>query len=458
MSFLDLRAAIDALRASGDLVEITEPVSARHEVGGVLAAASLLRVGARPRAVLFTDVDGKPVPVIGNVVYGREVLAMAMGVETEELVDRFADRVTAPIDPVMVDDAPLLEVTEQDVDLTKLLPVLTHYADDEGPYITTGMASLRNPATGVVERTICRMQLLGPDRISLGVVNPPMGDTYRQYGRDVEMPVAVVIGLEPLTFVSAALPAPPGAEKMAYAGGLRGEPVELVAAPLTGLPVPARAEFLLEGVLVPGEERADGPLGEVSGYSMVFSSIPTLQVRRVSHRRDPIYHALLPTGPDGDLINGLVVEATILPQLRRVYSFARGVTFVPSTFGMSLVAQVAPADKGRVRGLLYHLLSLERVKKVVVVSEDIDPTDPYQVEWAVVTRAQPDEDLVVIEGLFAHPIDPSYHPGQRGSRVGIDATGFERIGDRTSARVPVEAAARGKALWDRAAGRAGGAR
>jgi 2,5-furandicarboxylate decarboxylase 1 len=261
------------------------------------------------------------------------------------------------------------------------------------------------------------------------------------------MPITVAIGLEPLTFCSAALPAPPGEEKMAYAGGLRGEPVELTLAPMTGLPVPARAEFLLEGVLVPGEARDDGPLGEVSGYSMVFADVPIMQVRRVSHRSDPVYHALLPTGPDGDLINGLVVEATIVPQLRRVYSFARKVTFVPGTFGMSLVVQVARADKGRVRGLLYHLLSLERVKKGVVVAEDVDPDDPYEVEWAVCTRAQPDADLVVIEGLFAHPIDPSYYPGQRGSRVGIDATGFERIGGRAKARIAPEAAGRASAAW-----------
>lgn len=442
MAYRDLRAAVEALRADGLLTEVTEPVALRHEVAAVIAAAT--RRG--DHALLFSNPMGHSVPIVANMVHSRRVLADAMGVPFDELIDRFTERVMSPIDPAPAAESPVLEVIHDDVDLQALLPILTHYEADAGPYLSTGMANLRNPSTGVVERTICRMQLRGRDRLGVALVNPPLADTYRKYGRDTEMEVAVVVGLEPATFMAAALPAPPGADKMGYAGGLRGEPVELTDGGLTGLPVPARAEFLLEGVLVPGEEQDDGPFGEISGYSMVFPSTPTLHVRRVSHRRDPLYHALLPTGPEGDLITGLTVEAAIAPQLRRVYAFARGLTFVPGTFGMSLVVQVAQADKGRVRGLLYHLLSLERIKKVVLVAEDVDPTDPLEVEWAVITRTQPDEDVVTISGVYAHPIDPSYREGQRTARIGIDATGFERIGGRERARVPEAASLRAAEL------------
>jgi len=450
VAFRDLRAAVEHLREANSLLEVAAALSPRHEVAALLDAVSRERGGA----VLLTGVADHQVPVVANVIHDRTVLAAAMGVAPGELVERFAERVTAPIDPVPATEAPVLEVAVDDVDLPALLPMLTHYEADSGPYITTGMASILNPDTGAIERTICRMELRGRDRLGLALVNPPLADTYRAHGRDVEMPVAVTIGLEPATFVSAALPAPPGAEKMAYAGGLRQEAVEMVAGPLTGLTVPARAEFLLEGVLVPGEERDDGPFGEISGYSMVFESTPTFEVRRVHHRLSPLYHALFPTGPEGDLITALTVEAAIVPQLRRVYRFAGDLHFVPGTFGMSLVVQVAPADKGRVRGLLYHLLSLERIKKVVLVAEDVDPTDPREVEWSVITRVQPDEDLVVIGGLFGHPIDPSCRPGQRTARVGIDATGFERVGGRVKARVSAEAAERAAAaLAQVAAGR-----
>ncbi|MHB9114320.1 MAG: UbiD family decarboxylase [Thermoleophilia bacterium] len=445
MAFADLRAAIEYLREAGSLLEVTESLSPRHEVAAVLDIVSRETGGA----VLFTGLADNVVPVVANVIHERAVLAAAMGVGTDELVERFAERVTAPIDPVSVADGPVLEVTVDDVDLA-LLPILTHYEADSGPYLTTGMASVLNPDTGTVERTICRMELRGRDRLGMAFVNPPLADTYRAHGRDVEMPVAVTVGLEPATFVSAALPAPPGAEKMAYAGGLRQEAVEVVAAPLTGLTVPARAEFVLEGVLVPGEEREDGPFGEISGYSMLFPPMPTFEVRCLHHRRSPIFHALLPTGPEGDLITALTVEAAIVPQLRRVYRFAGILHFVPGTFGMSLVVQVAAADKGRVRGLLYHLLSLERIKKVVLVAEDVDPTDAREVEWSVITRMQPDRDLVVIDDVFGHPIDPSCGPGQRTARLGIDATGFERVGGRVKARVSATAAERAAVALARA--------
>ncbi|MHB1345241.1 MAG: UbiD family decarboxylase [Thermoleophilia bacterium] len=446
MAFADLRAAIQYLREAGNLLEVTESLSPRHEVAAVLDMVARETGGA----VLFTGLADHAVPVVANVIHERAVLAAAMGVGADELVARFAERVTVPIDPVSVADGPVLEVTVDDVDLA-LLPILTHYEADSGPYLTTGMASVLNPDTGTVERTICRMELRGRDRLGMAFVNPPLADTYRAHGRDVEMPVAVTVGLEPATFVSAALPAPPGAEKLAYAGGLRQEALEVVAAPLTGLTVPAWAEFVLEGVLVPGEEREDGPFGEISGYSMLFPPMPTFEVRRLHHRRSPVFHALLPTGPEGDLITALTVEAAIVPQLRRVYRFAGILHFVPGTFGMSLVVQVASADKGRVRGLLYHLLSLERIKKVVLVAEDVDPTDAREVEWSVITRMQPDRDLVVIDDVFGHPIDPSCGPGQRTARLGIDATGFERVGGRVKARVSATAAERAAVALARAA-------
>lgn len=448
MAFPDLRAAVEYLREAGSLLEVAEPLSVRHEVTAFLDAVARRQGGA----VLFTGLADHDVPVVASVIHDRSVIAAAMGVAPEELIDRFAERVTTPLDPATAADGPVLEVSVSDVDLASILPILTHYEEDAGPYISTGMASVFNPDLGTVERTICRMQSRGGDRLSMGFVNPPLADVYRAHGRDAEMPVAVTVGLEPATFVSAALPAPPGAEKMAYAGGLRREAVELVTGPLTGLTVPARAEFLLEGVLVPGEERDDGPFGEISGYSMVFPSMPTFQVRRVHHRRSPLYHALLPTGPEGDIITALTVEAAIVPQLRRVYRFAGDLHFVPGTFGMSLVVQVAAADKGRVRGLLYHLLSLDRLKKVVLVADDVDPTDARDVEWSVITRAQPDEDLVVIDGVFGHPIDPSCRPGQRTARVGIDATGFERVGGRVKARIPQAAAERAAAALARTPG------
>jgi 2,5-furandicarboxylate decarboxylase 1 len=456
MPFRDLREALDALRRRGSLVEVGEEMSPRYEI------AAFLDLAARRReaAYLFSNVRGSHTPVVANVVHNREVLALAMGVSPEEAVRRYAEGLRSPLGPGPAEEAPVEEIRMEaaggspgsgkaggEIDLTPLLPVLTHYEGDSGPFVTTGLASMRNPETGLVERGICRMELLGRDSLGLGLANPPLSELWRRLREAGEpMPVAVSLGLEPLTLLAGALPPFAGLDKLALAGGVRGEAIEVFAAPLTGLSVPARSELLLEGHLE-SEARYNGPFGEVSGYYLGFGDTPRMRVRRVSHRSSPIYQALLPTGPEGDVLAALIVEASLAPHLRSLFPFVRKLAFLPRTFGSSLVVQVAEAPKPRVSSLLHHVLSMDRVKKVVVVAEDVDPADLAAVEWSVVTRCQPDHDSVVFSDLRAHPIDPSCYEGERGSRLGLDATGFERLRGQKGVSFPKEACSRAEGLW-----------
>jgi 2,5-furandicarboxylate decarboxylase 1 len=422
VAFRDLRETVAALEAAGRLIEVSEELCPRHEMGAFLALASRQRP---PAAYRFTNVSGHRTPVVANVVHDRAVFAAAMGVATEEAADRFAERLLQPVEPVPVDpaQAPVLEEQADPVDLSSLLPLLTHYEKDSGPYLTSAMTSVRVPEDGRTERTLCRLEYRGRDRLGVGFLNPPLGDLWR---RPLAEPLrlAVVVGLEPVTQSAAALPPVPGLDKLAVAGGVRRAAVEVCEAPLTRLLVPARAEYLFEGTLeIPGQK--DGPMGESSGYYQSHVEMPTLRVERVSHRREPLYQALLPTGPEVDVLAGLTVEASIAPHLRVTYPFVRRLYFVPSTFGTSLVVQVARAPHTRVRGLLHHLTSVDRVKKVIIVAEDVDPADPQRVEWSLITRCQPHRDVIVFEGLRGHPIDPTCLPEQVTSRLGIDATGYD---------------------------------
>ena len=462
MAFADLRETLAAFRERGWVLDVDRPLSARYEVAAFLALVT--REG--PRACVFTHVvpDATPVgpigdpaapamPVVANMVHSRDVLALAMGVGFDELVDTYGARMRAPVDPLLVDDAPVLEVGlgDGEFDLTTLLPMLTHYEGDAGPFITAGMAAMVDPFTGATHRTICRMQLLGRDRLGLGFANPPLGQlwqTWVEAGESVR--VAVVVGLEPVTLLAGALPPVAGVDKLRSGGGLRAEPIDVVAGPYSGVHVPARAELLIEGDLE-GPGVVNGPLGEISGYYLTFSPTPTLRVRRISHRTSPLYQALLPTGPEGDYLTGLVVEAQLAPHLRGLYSFARELAFAPGTFGSSLVVSVAKTDRTRARGLLYHLLSLERVKKVVLVAEDVDPNDARLVEWSIVTRSQPDVDVLVVSDVLGHPIDPSATSGKRTSRVGIDATGFGYPDTELRVTHPAGALARAREVLGRPA-------
>jgi 2,5-furandicarboxylate decarboxylase 1 len=418
----DLREALEAFRERDWLLEVRDELSPRHEASALLAASS--RQGGR--AVLFRKLAGSRVPAVGNVAFGREAVALAMGVEASRVVETFCDRVSGLVPPGLVSEAPVLE-GEMPVDLGAL-PILTHYANDSGPFVTAGLASARDPETGELARGIHRMEVRGPDSLAIALNNPPLAEFYRKAkARGELLPLAVVVGLEPTIFLGCALKMPPGTDKLAKGGSLRGAPVELVEAPLTGIPVPARAEFLLEGEVDPSDERPDGPLGEVSGYSQGFPSAPTFRVQRIYHRREPIYQALLPTGPEADCLLTFVAEANLVPRLRELFPFALSFYFVPETFGCSVRITIREGTaRHDIRALLLHCLGLPVPKKVVALAEDVNPKDQVEVEWSVVTRSQPDQDVLIVPALRGQVIDPSCPSPFTTAKMAVDATGYER--------------------------------
>ncbi|MBI5016283.1 MAG: UbiD family decarboxylase [Deltaproteobacteria bacterium] len=444
MGFEDLRQTVAELRSRGRLLEVAEPVSPAHEVAAVLTEADRRGEGA----VYFSHVNGPGVPVVGNVIFGREVLAWAMGVDETDLAGEFARRLSHPIPTRSTEAAPVLErAAPADLSIERILPLLTHCQEDSGPYITTGLVSALSPETGDVARGIHRMGLRGERELGVALVNPPLSQLYARFkAQGRPMPMAVALGVDPLTFASFALRGVPGVDKLAVAGGLHGQPVEVVAAPLTGIPVPARAEFLLEGEVDPQDERPDGPMGEVGGYSLVFPGTPTFRVRRIYHRADPLYHALLPTGREGDLLLAVVSEANIAPRVRSLFPFAQQFFFVPGTCGTSLVVRLAPAPREQIRSLLLQLLTLGVVKKVVAVAEDVDPRDLVHVEWALATRFQPDQDAMILSDLKALPIDPSCPEPFRTAKIALDATGYERVRGRRPATLRPDALERARTL------------
>ena len=442
MGFADLRDTLKTLRDNGRLLQVEEPVSAAFEAAALLATAARRSEGA----VLMSRIEGHTVPVCGNLVYSREVLGWALGVPTEAVPAELTRRLDSPIPPVPTGDGPV-QAVEAKASLARTLPILTHYRNDSGPFITTGLLSARDPDTGVVARGIHRMELRGEDELGVALLNPPLADVYAKHKQQgTPMPMAVVVGIDPLTFCAFALKGSPQVDKLAIAGGLRGSPVEVTTAAHTGIPIPALAEFLLEGEIDPTDERKDGPLGEIGGYSMAFPATPTFRVRRITHRVDPIYHALLPTGLEGDLLLATVAEASIASRVAELFPFARRYHFVPSTFGSSLVVQVAPAPRAQVRSLLVHLVTLGMVKKVVAVADDVDPCDPVEVEWSVATRCQPDQDGMILSDLKGHVIDPSCPKLFHTAKLALDATGYERVRGHQRAVLDPDALARAETL------------
>jgi 2,5-furandicarboxylate decarboxylase 1 len=396
------------------------------------------------RATLFPRPGGHRIPVLSGLVSNRQWMAEAMAVEPAQMLSRFQDAALNPLPWREVEAAPAQEVVHRDVDLAALLPLPTHNEYDSGPYITAGLMIARNPATGKQNVAIHRCQLSGPNR--LGVLLLPRHthmfyEIAEQAGEP--LPVAIAIGVDPLTLLASQAIAPLDADELEIAGALHGRPLPVVKCLTSDLRVPAEAEIVVEGHLLPQVREPEGPFGEFPQYYGEPADRHVIEVEAVTHRRDALFHTIVGGGLEHLLLGAIPREATLLAHLRRSFPNVRDVHL--SRGGVCryhLYVQIAKRQDGEAKNVMLGAFAGHYdVKQVIVVDEDVNIHDPTEVEWAVATRFQADRDLVVVAGAQGSPLDPSTTLTGRvdgqSAKMGLDATRPLKYEGHTFTRVRV---------------------
>jgi len=414
----DLRTWLDHLRATGRLALAEPGADLRFGVAGIAS-----RLDGH-QAVLFPRPSGHPVPVVSGLLSDRTWIAEAMGVPAAETGERFTAACRTPIPSEEVPDAACQEVVHRDPDLSALLPIPTHNANDHGPYITAGLLIARQRGTGAQNVAIHRLEVTGPDR--LGVLLLPrhtaafFGD-YEAAGEDQD--VAVAIGVDPLTLMASQAAVPLGQDELEIAGALRGGPLPVARCLDSEVRVPADAEIVVEGRLLAGVREEEGPFGEFPQYYGPRAKRHVIAVTAVTHRRDPIYHTIVGGGREHLLLGAIPREGSFLGRLRQAFPCVRAVHLpAGGTCRYHLRVQVERPAPGEAKNLILAALGLHYdIKQVTVVDADVDPYDAGEVEWAVATRFQADRDLVVVGGTQGSRLDPSTDGGV-GAKLGLDAT------------------------------------
>ena len=415
----DLRSFISDLDKAGEIVKIETELSPAFEI-----AAALRYLDRRnDKAILFNQVKGYTVPIIGNLFQSYRSIAIAFGIEDHrKALDEYRKRSSARIKPKIQRSGPVKEVTlKGDIDILKVMPVLTHHEKDAGPYFSSAVTIARDPQTGIRGMGIHRIQVKGKNKIGIYLGSPPLSRFLSiSEAKGIPLEIAIVIGMDPLTFLASITYAPEGIDKFDLAGGLRGNPVELIRGETVDIEVPRYAEFVMEGQILPGVRETEGPFGESGGAYLTVQN-PVAHINCVYHRKEPVYHALMPFNRENGIITNLVWEATQLDHIQRSLPAVKEVLLWGSVGEIAVVQIEKQADDDG-RRMIKDLFNLiPRAKGIIVVDTDIDIQVPYEVEWAVFTRFQVDRDLLTVAGTPGSALDPSADGGLT-SKWGVDAT------------------------------------
>ncbi len=347
-----------------------------------------------------------------------------MGASPETVLSRFSDAAANPIPWREVTGAPVQEVVHETIDLTRQLPIPTHNEFDSGPYISAGLMVSRNPRTGIQNVSIHRCQINAPNQ--LGVLLLPRHtlafyDAAEQVNEPLE--IAVVIGADPLTSLASQAIVPIDYDELEIAGALHGRPLDVVRCLSNAVRVPANAEIVLEGRILPRERAPEGPFGEFPQYYGERAERHVAQIDRITHRHDAIFHTIVGGANEHLLLGAIPREATLLSHLRRSFPGVQDVHLSMGGVGRYvLYVKLKKRQDGEAKNVMLGAFAGHYdVKHVIVVDEDVDIHNPREVEWAVTTRSQADRDLVVIANSQGSKLDPSSRDGV-GAKMGIDAT------------------------------------
>ena len=426
-SILKMHEFKDKLAKEGKLIEIERSVGSKYEAASICAE---FEQKGNKMPVLFHSVDGTH-KVIMNVVGGREILADLLGTSSAELAP-FLAKIPEGGDSEgkvkIVDDSPTKEVVEEP-DLSEL-PILTYFRGDGGAYITGGVVVAE--LDGVRNASIHRLMVLDEKRLAARLVPPR--HLYKMHReaieRGEELKVGIAIGVDPLVLLAASTRVPPGKE-FDYASALKKEPVELFKLG-NGVAIP-HAEFALEGFI--GEERAkEGPFLDITGTYDRIREEPVITLTKLYHRKDPIYHAILPSGGEHKLLMGVPYEPLIFRAVERVARVKNVFLTEGGCCYLHAVVQIKKEGEGESKNAIIAAFAAHpSLKLVVVVDTDIDIFDTDEVEYAIATRVRWNEDVVFIPGVKGSSLDPSAKNGLT-TKLGIDAT-MELGGEKRYERV-----------------------
>lgn len=445
MAYRDLRHFIEVLENKKILARIGQEVSQDLEITEICNRV----VKKEGPALLFENVKGHKIPVAINLFGSFEKMALALEVESIKKLPKkltsFLQTVLEPPQggifeklkvlprlaeisgyfPKMVGDGVCKEVIVKDNPSLEKFPILKCWPQDGGRFITFPLVFTRDPETDKRNCGIYRMQVF--DSRTTGMHFHPHKDGARHLRKSKErMPVAVAIGSDPAVCFAGATPLPPDVDEMILAGIIRQEGVKMVKCETIDIDVPCNVEIVLEGYIDPSEKRLEGPFGDHTGFYSLEDEFPVFHITCITHRKDPIYHAIVVgPPPQEDCYIGAAIERIFLPLVKlQIPEIADYHMPFEGVFHNLMFVSIKKQYPGHARKVMHSIWGLGQAmftKVIVVVDDDIDIHNTSEVIWKALNHIDPERDIEFVHG----PLDILDHASRLvgyGSKMGIDAT------------------------------------
>jgi len=419
----DLRSYLDSIKRTraADFQIVSRPVDPSYEITGLVA--KLEKEGRRRPVLLFENVRGTKFPVLTNLHASRGRLATAINAAPDQMLPTYLRAMERPVAPRVVATGPVKEVVRRggDVDLTTL-PQIVHHERDAGPYVTAAISFAKDPSSETWNCAYNRLMIQGRDRTSIHLT---LGKHLWEFHRIAEargepLPVAFAIGVHPAIALGALAIGSIDEDERAIMGALLGEPLELVKCETSDVLVPAHAEMILEGEILPTARVAEGPFGEFTGYSLGERQREVVRYTAITHRRDAMFQDITVAHLDHMLLSTIPMEANLYRAVRAMVPSVKAVR-VPGPF--TCYVAIEQRLPGQAKNAMMAVFGADLyMKRVVVVDHDVDVFDDRQVNWALATRCQPDRDITIITHARGSDLDPSTREDGYTAKWGVDAT------------------------------------
>lgn len=413
----DLRDYISLIKKSGDLKIIKSSVSTKYEIAGITAKVD------GSFAVLFENIKESDFNLVSNLVGTRKRFAQAIGSSEIKIHEKVISAIRKAKKPKVVSSGKFMENKSRDI---SLMPIVTHFEKESGPFITSSIAYVKNPETGKQNSSFHRMMPIDKTHFSIRMVEGRhlhrCFTDAKEHGEDLK--IAITVGVHPAISIAGAYQAEWGCDEIDIANSLLGGKLTLSKLPFTGLKVPSGTEIVMEGKILQDKTHSEWMVEMLQTYDHERKQ-PIFELESLYFRNNPIFHDVLSGFSEHRLLMGMPIESKLNGELKKAYPQTTQVSMSNGGCNwLHAVVQIKKKKESDAKKIIEKTFQSHRsLKQVTVVDEDIDPTNAEAVEYAMATRFQADQDLIILTKVRGSSLDPSSDQKKLlTAKMGIDAT------------------------------------